>query len=439
MSKRPVAKNQSRHSATSRSRASSARPRIRTIVNSNTTRVSSPPPIESIRELPGMDEEPVGPDDSWRRIAVARSQAFDHGGPAYLLDDNYFFLDWNTAFDVLVAGPLGLKRIQSHAGDFVAELKNAAEVVERSRQVFARGRAPQLDQEKLIFDSKPYGHIEFDKLAIQVYDPNVELAAWAVYLNISRADQATAIWKDIGLRLEKELHWARYALSYDRLLLEFDDYGELLSNIVGRLKDCRRCLDLGSGTGNGTLALLQSWHEREVWAVESNHSMVVQSVDKIARAERKDLRNYFGRLRILKEDIQRLDELVKANLLPGDFDGAMLCNVLYTLDDPGRGLKAIARCLRPGGRLVLSTPHSTTDVGALFERMRDVLEQRGVFDKLRPFYEDAKQRNLDMIEKIQSDSVAKIEAYVTSAGFRLANQPVPAYADAVLIFEAVKR
>ena len=77
----------------------------------------------------------------WRRIAVARDPAFDSAVPAYLLDEHYWFLDWNTSFDELVAGPLGLKRIYSHAEEFIRALENLDEVYERSKRVFARGHA----------------------------------------------------------------------------------------------------------------------------------------------------------------------------------------------------------------------------------------------------------------------------------------------------------
>ena len=93
-------------------------------------------------ELPGNQQEPTGAGDSWRHITHARLHALDPSVPAYILDANYYFLDWNTAFDVLVANQLDLKRFQSHAGDFVCKLENAYEVFERSKKVFDAAAAP---------------------------------------------------------------------------------------------------------------------------------------------------------------------------------------------------------------------------------------------------------------------------------------------------------
>src|SRR3954452_11455397 len=86
--------------------------------------VATPSPDAAQRTLPGSHERPTGPDESWRRIAAARAPAFDQAAPAYLLDEKYWFLDWTPAFDELVAQPLGLKRLRSHAEDFVVRLVN---------------------------------------------------------------------------------------------------------------------------------------------------------------------------------------------------------------------------------------------------------------------------------------------------------------------------
>jgi SAM-dependent methyltransferase len=386
-------------------------------------------------ELPGADERPTGPDESWRHIATARLGALDPAIPAYLLDKNYFFLDWNVAFDVLVAGPLGLKRGQNHAGDFVARLKNVHDVFERSKRVFEPGRAPLVDTEPLVFESPRYGEIEFQKLAAQIIDENAEVSAWIVYLNVSRAGQGPELWRDVARRIDEDLHWARYAVSYDKLLLNFDADQQLVSSIVERLQPCERCLDLGAGTGNGTLALLETNDQREVWAVESNYTMIRQLLDKIALAERRRGADYFRRLHLLKEDILRLQEL---GLAPGHFDGAMLINVLYLLEDAERCLRQVHALLQPGGRLVISTPHDQTDVNRLFQRMRESLVRKGLFERLRPHYDDARARHDAMMDRIHRDTKEDIRRYIEGAGFRITDWQDRAYADSVVIVEAVK-
>ena len=71
-------------------------------------------------------------------------------GPSYVLDNNYYFLDWNPAFDVLVAKPLGLAHAD-HCVDFMEQLENCDAVVERSKSVFAPGKDPLVDTEELRF------------------------------------------------------------------------------------------------------------------------------------------------------------------------------------------------------------------------------------------------------------------------------------------------
>jgi SAM-dependent methyltransferase len=137
----------------------------------------------------------------------------------------------------------------------------------------------------------------------------------------------------------------------------------------------------------------------------------------------------------LHEDILRLDE-VKV-LSSGSFDGALLMNVLYTLDDPERCLRETYELLKPGGVLVLSTPHSETNVDQLFGRMRESLQAKGVFDSLRSNYDDARRRHEDMMDRIHRDTQTDIRHYVEEAGFQICDWK-PAYVDSVVVVEAVK-
>lgn len=359
--------------------------------------------------------------------------AFDQAVPAYLLDENYFFLDWNVAFEELVAGPLKLRRHHSHAEDFVRALKNARDVVERSKRIFDPRRVPLLDLEPLVLNSPRYGDIEFEKIAVQITDADARLAAWSVFLNISRSPKIEDLWKDLQARLERELNWSRYAESYDQLLLKFDDYCELTNHIVGKLKGRKRCLDLGAGTGNATLALLRGDKKREVWAVESNHTMIMQLIAKIAKAQDEDHTDYFERLRTVKEDVCRLGEFPQES-----FDAAILINVLYSVDDPTACLQQVYELLAPGGLLVFSTSHQETDVGALFDKMEKVLRRRKVFDQLEPQFKDALARHQQMDALIHRDSREQIRQWIDDTGFELKTWNDDIYTGAVVVVEAQK-
>jgi SAM-dependent methyltransferase len=276
--------------------------------------------------------------------------------------------------------------------------------------------------------------MEFQKIAARVADSNAEPAGWVVCLNISRVERGgQELWEGVTARIAEELHWARYAISYDKLLLNFDDYGQLLASVVERLDSCRRCVDLGSGTGNGTLALLETHPDREVWAVEASHAMLQYLIEKVTRAEAAAGCDYFGRLKPFRADILRLG---RNALLPTRyFDGAMMVNVLYTLDDPERCLRDVHELLRPGGILVLSTPHRGTDVDRLFDRMRQVLENKGLFARLRSHYESARRLHESMMERIHRDTRDDIRGYLERAGF-VVRHCQPAYVDAVEIVVA---
>lgn len=387
--------------------------------------------------LPGSAAAPTGPDESWTRIAAARPPAFDQSVPGYLLDPNYYFLDWNPAFDELVAGPLNLQRGRSHAEDFVKRMENVADVYERSKRVFDPRHVPLIDIEPLVLKTKKYGIVKFEKIAVQIPDSQARLFAWSVFLNITRADKFKQLWTDLKSRLDRELNWSRYAVSYDTLLLNFDDNHDLIDLVVKEISDCERCLDLGAGTGNVTLKLLQTRDDREVWAVESNHAMLNRLVEKVERAQLQTGEAYFDRLTATKEDVLRLDG--NRALMPTNyFDAAILVNVLYAVSDPGLCLRETYELLREGGKLVLSTPHSETDVDKLFKRIREVLEEKGLFSKLRSNFLDAQKRHEVMMDQIHRDSKDDIRDYIENAGFRITAWHDSEYAGAVVVVVAVK-
>lgn len=365
-------------------------------------------------------------------IRDTRRPILDFIGPTYVLDKDYFFLDWNSAFDLIVAKPLGLARTD-HAVDFISKLENCSEVVTRSETVFARGKDPLSDTEVLRFRSPDYGLIEFRKIAALISDGEGAPLAWSVSLNITRAEKEESLWHDLEGKLREVANWSRYAVYYDKLLQPFDDYQQLLTLIVDLVDSAEFCVDLGAGTGNGTLKLLEDDRcpDREVWAVESNEDMLEQ-----LRAKTK---KHSERLITVKDDIIRLGALRDQQEY---FDAAVMTNVLYAVHNPKDCLRRVYNLLKPGGSLILSTPHRDTDVDKLFRKMHQVLEKKpgGLFNTLAGYFDAAKKVHRAMEQLIHRDTKEDIRGHLIGAGFEIHEDDWhdAEYVDAVIVVRAVK-
>jgi ubiquinone/menaquinone biosynthesis C-methylase UbiE len=347
-------------------------------------------------------------------------------GPSYVLDNNYYFLDWNPAFDVLVAKPLGLARAD-HCVDFIKRLENCDDVVERSKNVFAPGKDPLVDCEELRFQSPTYGLIKFHKIAALINDQKGNPLSWSVNLNIAAAEKEAELWRDLEQKLREVVNWSRYAVSYDKLLYPFTDYNELVDLVVSQLGDAQLCADLGAGTGNATLRLLEKNPSRHIWAIESNEMMLQYLKQKVGA--------HLGRLTAIKDDVVRLGALRYQN---DYFDAAIMINVLYAVEDPLECLRQACRILKPGGVLVLSTPHRDTDVKKVLKKLRDVLQSKGLLESLAEEFETAKLVHEKMDHLIHRDSKEDIQRYVGEAGLEICDWRDGEYADAVVVVTAVK-
>jgi ubiquinone/menaquinone biosynthesis C-methylase UbiE len=298
--------------------------------------------------------------------------------------------------------------------------------------MFGPDKDPLVDMEMLDFQSDKYGMIRFWKIATQVSDEFGNPLAWSVQLNIMNVDKVLEFWTDLQSRLEQDINWARYAVSYDQLLEPFDDYQQLLDEVVGMAGLARRCVDLGAGTGNATIKLLEADRDRDVWAIEANESMLAYLRTKVEARVADGLINP-DRCTIIKEDVLRLEELPRSY-----FDAAILINVLYAVEDPKACLDQIYRVLKSGGVIALSTPHRETDVEKLFARMQTVLEQKGQFESLKRNFQTAKQVHKKMSDRIHRDSKDDIRKYIETAGFEIEDWH-DGYVEAVVIVKAIKR
>ncbi|GAB2822259.1 methyltransferase domain-containing protein [Actinoallomurus bryophytorum] len=105
---------------------------------------------------------------------------------------------------------------------------------------------------------------------------------------------------------------------------------------------CRRILDVGSGTGAGTLALAQRFTGAEVIAVDLSENLLGRLRDKA-----RD-RGVADRIRTVQANLDAAWPAVDT------VDLVWASNSLHHMADPGRVLSEVFATLRPGGLLALA-------------------------------------------------------------------------------------
>ncbi len=380
-------------------------------------------------ELSGVDKPADVPvEKRWRIVNAARPAVLDLVGPTYLLDANFHFLDWNAAFDEIVAMPLRLLR-GTHAENFVIELENSHEVIPKSKDVFQEDQTPLVHSEILSLRTERHGLIEFRKMATQIAETSEHGLVWCVTLNIERADESELLWDDVQQRLREEANWSRYAVCYDQLLLNFTEYDRLLKQVTALIGPARRCADLGAGTGNSTLALLDAQPERQVSAFENNELMLQHLRSKIKT--RPDASRW---ITVYKGDVM----LSLREFPENSFDGALMLNALYALDEPDRFLQEVFRVLQPGATLALSTSHRKTNIDTLFTAIRADLEKNNRLEALESVVNESYERHVQMLHKIQGNTREEIIAFLHRAGFEITTRIDSTYGEAVMVVAALK-
>jgi 2-polyprenyl-3-methyl-5-hydroxy-6-metoxy-1,4-benzoquinol methylase len=135
--------------------------------------------------------------------------------------------------------------------------------------------------------------------------------------------------------------WDIYAAGYD-LIAGLAPYEDMLDEIVAALevRSGMRILDAGCGTGALTVRLVERHPDIEIVAVDASSAMLKRAGRRVpskAEFHQADINDYLA-------------------AHAGSFDRIVSVNLLWALDDPAATIGMMAGGLRPGGRMVHTTP-----------------------------------------------------------------------------------
>lgn len=342
--------------------------------------------------------------------------------PIYRLDRDFRILDWNEAFSLAFDGTLEGRRGQN-AQEWVFFLDNYEEVMAHGVEKFGDPeKLPRFDFEVLKFKSSRFGNLEAGKRAYQVPAADGSVDSWVCVLDLKfeNPDDGLRFQLDLISVIRDDLLWSEYAVCYDRVLNTTAVYEELVSGILGEtatknglepISADARVLDLGAGTGNIALRLVESSDRRSVVAVDKNRFMLGALRLKCQPYLRTD-RGQPGVL-ALKQDITNLYGL------PDDyFDVAVLNNVLYSVSAPEKCLREVLRVLKPGGEIRLSGPKKDTDLAKLFVRIKSDIEAAGRWQELADDFARMEDINRSRLSRwLYRWTPSEVEALLRDCGF----------------------
>ena len=338
-------------------------------------------------------------------IELVTQSFFESSFPAYVLDTLQRTVAWNTSFRVLVGqrGPTRFQHIkdwQELYGHQVTTLSNPQE------------RAPSIERAVLVLHTESFGRMQFDQLTTPVIDPkSSDTKYYTAALSPSGTDPEVVarFLAAVQDRLARQLFWTQYAVAYDKVLLPYSGYQDLikLHSETIRNAPCGKVLDLGAGTGNIAFQILNLYPNRFVTAIDSNQSMLYQLTSKCRRFE--------DRLEIRFDDVEDVPDVT-----PEVFAAVVMNNVMMFLKEPQSILKSVCTCLITDGLLSLHVPNQGSSVETLLSNIRSEWEKSGRFSSIKKEFEILASYNRSMDSgdrKLGRFSAEELSRLLNEAGF----------------------
>jgi SAM-dependent methyltransferase len=383
--------------------------------------------------VPGIKDPPPLPDEWNRLVRPVLHQASQYMAPTYYLNRHLQVIDWNLGFDLIFQEIIGELRGQ-HVNQFIARLRNSRDVFKHASEFPDKiERQPQVDTERLVYKTRDYGVVEFEKIATKLHDLQGQQQGWAVTLLIRQleSDSWDKLIRDLAARVTEDKFWSIYSVSYDRVLNSYPGYEQLLRNVVRQVPEgALRVVDLGAGTGNPSRLLLEGNRRRSVWAVEKNMAM-------LDLLRRKDWVAAEGdRFKIVKSSVENLEMLAGED----PFDAAIAVNVLYAVDDVPRCLANLNQIMQMGATFVFSTTDSETRLGPLLDEIEASLKHSADWKETASHFDRVKTQNMKLEAEGRTTRYTRDQycTWLEKAGFEVEIDRQRHYMGALIIGRATK-
>jgi SAM-dependent methyltransferase len=388
----------------------------------------------------GIDtaEAPTG-EDQLETVRTLRERLFDPNVPSYLLDPNYYILDWNPAFEMVFPTDAFYRR--EHVQEFVRQLTNSGEVVQRGAQFERREFKRAFDMEPLHYCSPKYRNMQFNKMASRVDDPITGKAiGWIVALHVNHVEAFDVYEADLKAYNEEHSLTSVYAQPYCKIVSRFPPYLDLVKRHVAALSSADDILDCGCGSGVLTEHLLRAG--KRVTAVDCNDTMLKlakERFDALPEQQRQ-------RLSLVKVNV---DSLHRPNVnysqdrigIHEGYDGVAFLNAFHPLANPEPTLNRVrTELLGKNCTLALSLPAPDGNLDRLLREFQEFSRNEVKAGRERP-WTDAEWRTFaDVNGQLDDDRILcrhsfNYERVLRDAGFRIVDTQ-PCYCDQGLFLVA---